>query len=194
MRRGGPLPRRAALAAGVPLTRKTPMPRRRQAQVAIPRIGTPPRPRRTLAPRHFTEATRKLIYARDERCCVRCGVNIASCPWSGSVQHRCPRGAGGSTVAWLQRPANGLLLCGSGTTGCHGWVESHPADAARYGWVLRHGVITAAQWPVLYAAAGDVRLLDDHGGYRVLMVLDERGYDPLADPRFAVGAYTADPP
>lgn len=27
-------------------------------------------------------------------------------------------------------PANLVALCGSGTTGCHGWVESH-RDAAR---------------------------------------------------------------
>jgi len=29
---------------------------------------------------------------------------------------------------------NLLTLCGSGTTGCHGWVEAHPQDATMSGW------------------------------------------------------------
>jgi hypothetical protein len=34
-------------------------------------------------------------------------------------------------------PSNGLHLCGSGTTGCHGWVTDHPNAANDRGWLLR---------------------------------------------------------
>lgn len=54
--------------------------------------------------------------------CERCGGRLDT--WSGmSVHHRRPRGMGGT-----RRPdtmANLLVLCGSGTTGCHGEVEAN---------------------------------------------------------------------
>lgn len=31
---------------------------------------------------------------------------------------------------------NLLHLCGSGTTGCHGWITAHPRDARRFGWII----------------------------------------------------------
>lgn len=30
--------------------------------------------------------------------------------------------------------SNALHLCGSGTTGCHGWVTTHPEEARKNGW------------------------------------------------------------
>lgn len=33
-------------------------------------------------------------------------------------------------------PANLVLLCGSGTTGCHGWVHANPRDAQLLGWII----------------------------------------------------------
>ena len=34
-------------------------------------------------------------------------------------------------------PANLLHLCGSGTTGCHGWIEAHPSLSQEYGyWIF----------------------------------------------------------
>ena len=39
-----------------------------------------------------------------------------------------------------RRPSNLISACGSGTTGCHGWKEAHPAAAGAWGWtVSRHG-------------------------------------------------------
>lgn len=55
--------------------------------------------------------------ARD-RLCVRCGRPAES--W----HHRVAEGRGGPTDPW-----NCVPLCGSGTTGCHGWVEHHRAEA-----------------------------------------------------------------
>jgi hypothetical protein len=38
------------------------------------------------------------------------------------------------------RASNKLSLCGSGTTGCHGWTEVHPEAAYERGWsVTRFG-------------------------------------------------------
>lgn len=33
--------------------------------------------------------------------------------------------------------SNGLHVCGSGTTGCHGWVTNWPTMANERGWLLR---------------------------------------------------------
>jgi hypothetical protein len=46
--------------------------------------------------------------------------------------HRKDRSLGGTSTE-----ANVRLLCGSGTSGCHGWITEHPEAASQYGWVLR---------------------------------------------------------
>jgi hypothetical protein len=56
-----------------------------------------------------------------------------------NIHHRKPRQMGGSRMAWLNEPENLLMLCGSGTTGCHGWIESHRTDGYHFGWLLRTG-------------------------------------------------------
>lgn len=71
---------------------------------------------------------------------------------------------GGSKAAWVNLAANLLLLCGSGTTGCHGWVEGHRADSIDLGWLVsRLGVLRPAEVPVHHGLHGLV-LLDDEGG------------------------------
>ena len=63
--------------------------------------------------------------------CLRCGTNIhdPSC-WPGrSGHHRQLRRAADPDVR--HSPANIVELCGSGTTGCHGWVHQHVAEAER---------------------------------------------------------------
>jgi hypothetical protein len=48
-----------------------------------------------------------------------------------------------------RRPSNLLSTCGDGTTGCHGWKEAHPAEAAARRWtVTRHGHVDTATVPV----------------------------------------------
>lgn len=46
--------------------------------------------------------------------------------------------------------ANLILLCGSGTTGCHGWVHANPALSYEMGWLLK-GWQTPEVEPVSYA-------------------------------------------
>jgi hypothetical protein len=53
-----------------------------------------------------------------------------------SLQHRRPRGKGGSVHPRLNTPANLLVVCGSGTTGCHGLIENELRAAAyEVGWL-----------------------------------------------------------
>lgn len=75
-------------------------------------------------PREEKEAY-ELVMVRDEGVCQKCrrhGQTI-------NRDHRKDRSTGGLTVV-----ENLQLLCGSGTTGCHGWKSSHPDDANREGW------------------------------------------------------------
>lgn len=68
---------------------------------------------------------------RDQQKCVRCGVWIA---YGGSRHHRQRRRDGGHLVA------NIVLLCGSGTTGCHGWAHANPKAARACGLIVRSSV------------------------------------------------------
>lgn len=85
---------------------------------------------------------RALVEARDQAC-VRCGRVVPRD--EDSIHHRIPRGRGGENTA-----ENLLLLCGSGTTGCHGWVESNRAEAYRLGYLVQTG-IDPLDMPVLLA-------------------------------------------
>lgn len=102
---------------------------------------------------------KELIDRRDGETCRRCGHLV----WGVfSRHHRIPRGAGGS--ARVDRVSNILLLCGSGTTGCHGWVESHRTDAELLGYLLPklNQSIDPADEPVFVHEYGWV-LLGDNG-------------------------------
>lgn len=105
--------------------------------------------------------TVRLVRERDDWRCARCGG------WGPlSTQHRVARGMGGSRWPGINLPSNLITLCGSGTTGCHGWVEHHPGWARAHGWSVsahereRVGVIPVWTW------RGWVRLA--HGEAEVL--------------------------
>lgn len=66
--------------------------------------------------------------------CERCGVSIQSVPMS--IHHRRPRAMGGTQRPETNYPSNLLTLCGSGTTGCHGYIESHRTEAIDYGFIV----------------------------------------------------------
>lgn len=75
---------------------------------------------------------RAAVYARDGGRCLGCG---ATSPLN--VQHRQARGMGGrhgAAVGPSRAAPNLLTLCGSGTTGCHGWATMHPTSATTLGW------------------------------------------------------------
>lgn len=81
-------------------------------------------------PKDPTDAVRQAIYERDGHCCQRCGVYA----YGGSLHHRVNKSVGGDA-----RPANLVLLCGSGTTGCHGWVTRNVKKARTAGWAVLSG-------------------------------------------------------
>lgn len=98
---------------------------------------------------------------------------------AAGVHHRVKRGQGGR---W--NPSNLLDACGSGTTGCHGWAESHPTDAQALGISLLSGDEPARE-PVTMRWFGQrsVYLLEDDG------VLVWQGED-YVDVSWATGADT----
>ena len=74
-------------------------------------------------------ARNKKIDARERQRCARCGVVI----WSGGSRHhrKFKSRRGGDEVS------NAVLLCGSGTTGCHGWCHANPTSARMVGLALK---------------------------------------------------------
>ena len=44
---------------------------------------------------------------------------------------------------------NLMNLCGSGTQGCHGWIEGHREEAMEQGWLVRRGM-EPEEVPVAY--------------------------------------------
>lgn len=112
-----------------------------------------------ISTKHQLRKVHAVVDQRDGDSCRRCGHPTFD---DFSRHHRIPRGAGGSTL--VDRPSNILKLCGSGSTGCHGWVESHRADAEVLGYLLPklNKDIDPATEPVFVHEFGWV-LLDDHG-------------------------------
>lgn len=99
---------------------------------------------------------RERVLRRAMESCERCGT------WSGlawSIHHRRPRKMGGTKQ--LERLSNLVLLCGSGTTGCHGWVEKHRTMAFGLGWLVHQWDDPAA---VAVCRRGCWVLLTDDGG------------------------------
>lgn len=107
-------------------------------------------PRKVPAPRKApgntgpSPAVRKLVMDRDNGCCVRCGKPVANLP--SSVHHRKRRSQGGRNDA-----ANLILLCGTGTLLCHGYVHAHIAESQDAGWLV-HGADDPANVPMLLAS------------------------------------------
>lgn len=106
------------------------------------------------------------VIARDMGACARCGRHVAHLErgMAWSIHHRRPRGNGGTSIAWVGEAANLVILCGSGTTGCHGWAESFRGDARRAGFLVPlNGVQKADEVAIDHKTLGLVYLTDDGG-------------------------------
>lgn len=108
--------RRKKASAAVAAAKRTVSKQRTQA--AVRRRDTGPDPE-----------TKALLWQRAKGRCEICGHDVNGAPFSR--HHRSPRRMGGSTVAWINDITNLLLLCGTGTTGCHGAVESNRSRPSR---------------------------------------------------------------
>jgi hypothetical protein len=96
----------------------------------------------------FTAKTvRHAFFEREQERCFRCRRPLLfedrGIGWS--AHHRLPRQMGGVgrnslAAAIVSAITNCLILCGSGTTGCHGWAEKYRAIAEDYGYIVRRGI------------------------------------------------------
>ena len=111
MKRGGPLQRRTRLQNRGTLNRASEL-----ARTAMKVVRSKKDPAEARA--------RELVAQRAGGRCEVCGVRPAS-----NWHHRRPRSAGGGWSA-----ENGMALCGSGSTGCHGEITENPRRAREQGW------------------------------------------------------------
>lgn len=161
-----PLTSRAALRR-TPLARSKPM--RRQAVKARERAY---RARVDTGP---PKAARLLVLDRALGCCEICGrplYRFQTREWvdAHSFHHRQPRGMGGTRRPEVNSPANLLLVCGTGTTGCHGHIEANRTEGYANGWLVRAAGDPAAT-PVLLE--GSVLYLLTREGHRIEVPTDD---------------------
>lgn len=101
------------------------------------------------------EESKPVVAERQGWHCLRCGVNTHGDGWPGhSTHHRQSRRFHDDS------PANLVRLCGSGTTGCHGWVHAHPMESKRFGWIVP-GWVDPRDVPVRDWRGDWLLLLDD---------------------------------
>ena len=107
-----------------------------------------------------TKQTRQRVLKRDDGKCVRCGAIVAD-PDTGvpflqySLQHRRPRGMGGSKDPVTNSLENLIVLCGSAVTGCHGAVEVNRESGRRFGYAVPQwrdpAVVLVQHWQLGWA-------------------------------------------
>lgn len=101
-----------------------------------------------------SKATVDIVWDRDLSRCFCCQTMLHRGVGGYSIHHRKPRGMGGSRDPQLNTAANLLLLCGSGVTGCHGWVEQNREEATRLGYLISRlssqapALVPAKRWGV----------------------------------------------
>lgn len=71
---------------------------------------------------------------------------------------------GGTTDIKINSPSNLMAICGSGTTGCHGWLESHREVAYEKGWLVHR-----------YDSPADIEVEIKQGGVTLRLLLNEDG-------------------
>ncbi len=94
----------------------------------------------------LTSKERERLAARSDGICEKCGVAQAT-----NWHHRKNRSQGGKN-----NMGNAMHLCGSGNTGCHGYITEHPAESYDKGWSVRSGfnpadvpVLRRGEWAIL---------------------------------------------
>lgn len=94
-----------------------------------------------MAAKGISPQVREMVAHRASYQCERCYRPVPGI--AASVHHRRPRQMGGTKRPDANEPGNLLLLCGSGVTGCHGWVESNRSEARSLGLLLHSGDVPA---------------------------------------------------
>lgn len=74
--------------------------------------------------------SRPIVKARSRG---RCEVRIpGKCLGRATNMHHRQREGVGPSLDF-----NLIHLCGSGTTGCHGWITAHPDESWKRGWIVK---------------------------------------------------------
>lgn len=107
---------------------------------------------------------RAMIWGRCGGRCEICGRDVNT--GMVSIHHRKPRRMGGTSDPLINDPSNLMLVCGSGTTGCHGKIESNRTAAYQDGYLLHSGQDSSAI-PARIHGKG-FRLLTSDGAYKAL--------------------------
>lgn len=106
-------------------------------------------------------STRLTVLRRDGYACVRCGISVVGRPYS--LQHRKRRSQGGTNS-----PSNLIVLCGTGTTGCHEQADSRRDwhDEAK-GYTVRSGQDPARVGVMIFSphGSGVTKWLSEDGAY-----------------------------
>lgn len=134
-----------------PLVRKTPL--RQVSERRAAKAGKP-KPKPSTGP---DRTTRELVAERDDWRCVSCGTPLID--QQASMQHRKPRGSGGTSDPAINRPSNLILLCGTATSGCHLAAEQRGTRSRDLGyWVPSWQ--DPREVPVMHSTYGRVWLTD----------------------------------
>lgn len=155
MKRSGEIQRKTPLKASKGLSSRSVLVRSAPLRA---KLSTKKAAKRSTGPKRSVV---DLVLARDGYGCVRCRKHAygeRGLDWS--VHHRDGRRMGGTRRASVNAPSNLVILCGSGTTGCHGWVGQNVTEAYRVGLLVLSGLDPATV--VLTTWWGHV-LLDDEG-------------------------------
>lgn len=120
------------------------------------------------------QKVRDLVYGRDGMSCALCGSTYAL-----TLQHRRARGMGGTKRTSTNSPAALVVLCGSGTTGCHGMIESQPDLARSRGYRVGQ-YVEPPDVPILWHGAW-VFLCDDGTVHRIGGGCPIPGWDGCSD-------------
>jgi len=109
-----------------------------------------------------SKEVRAQVLSRASYKCERCGIPLSQ-GFYYSLHHRTPRGMGGTKAERLNLPSNLVAICGSGTTGCHGFIESNRVMADDEGWLVSR-YEESAEIPLFIYGVG-WRYLTDEGTY-----------------------------
>jgi hypothetical protein len=105
----------------------------------------------------ITSKTRVSLHERAHDCCEMCGVHGAT-----NAHHRRNQSQGGHDLL-----SNLMLLCGSGTTGCHGFIGREPKVSEWMGWTIRDDTapmhVEVFRFDVTLGRREFVKLADDGG-------------------------------
>ncbi len=125
------------------------------------------------SPDHWEQVIIPGLMLRSGGRCEVTGIRLDSgVPWS--CQHRRSRNTGGSRDPEIDSWANLLVVSGDGTSGAHGWIESHNTEASRLGWAVpTNGTARPEDVPVVLFS-----------GRRVLLSPDAPVYLPTPGPSY----------